>query len=101
LKAYGVNNFKVSLLCAGDHGLGCGVSGGPLIISISSVNEDVQVDIASVGAGLDAETGFRTRANSPKGYTRVSFFVEWIDAQICQHSASKPSKCQTEAKTVG
>ncbi|KAI2493058.1 hypothetical protein MHU86_21501 [Fragilaria crotonensis] len=108
-KAFGANNFKESLLCAADHGLRGGISGGPLLLSCSSV----QVGIAICGASLDSRyssysldeyQGRRTDTNSntPKGYTRVSHFVEWIDAQICQFSASKPSNCQTKAlKAVG
>ena len=103
-KAFGAHNFKESLLCASDHGLGGGVAGGPLLIASATAKEDVQVSIISGGARRGSEMdywalddrGYRTGANSPKGYTRVSHFVDWIDAQICQYSTSKPSNCQTE-----
>jgi secreted trypsin-like serine protease len=103
-KVFGAENFKKSLLCASDHGLGSDGSGGPLMIASATAKEDVQVGIVSNGARrsmemgywADGDMGYRSGDNGLKGYTKVSHFVEWIDAQICQYSASKPSSCQTE-----
>ena len=78
--------------------------GEPVLIASATAKEDVQVSIASGGARRGAgmayysgdELRYRSGSSSSMGYTKVSHFVDWIDAQICQYSTTKPSNCQTK-----
>lgn len=75
--------FGDAILCAGNLAGGqdsCqGDSGGPLVLPIFA-NEQFpiyQIGIVSYGIGC-------ARMNTPGIYTRVQFFVDWIQAKINQ-----------------
>lgn len=46
----------------------------------------VQVGITSFG--VNCET-----VNLPNGFTRVSYYYDWIQETICKYSNDKPSDC--------
>lgn len=79
-----------AMLCAGVAGGGkdscSGDSGGPLLVLGRGPRLDVQVGIVSFGEGCGL-------VNKPGVYTRVSTYSDWIRAQVCALSDSKPSSC--------
>ncbi|KAG7347384.1 trypsin [Nitzschia inconspicua] len=87
-------------VCAGD-------SGGPLTVPLVKVSEQqgsegssttaqtvdddataVQVGVISFGTTCEPD-------NVPDGMTRVSYFYDWIQEQICRHSRVPPLNCPT------
>ena len=80
---------KDTMLCAGGFKGPCGGdSGGPLTVIGETSDLDVQVGI----------TSFRPNAlcgltDVPLGFTRVSYFAQWIEEQVCHLSNSKPIAC--------
>jgi len=88
------NNFYGTIF---DEGMTCsfsagkdscqGDSGGPLILGgSSSAATDIQVGIVSGGVGCGD-------TNVPGIYTRVSYYIPWIQNQICLWSSFKPAIC--------
>ncbi|KAI2508579.1 trypsin-like serine protease [Fragilaria crotonensis] len=78
-----------TMLCAGGFKGPCsGDSGGPLTVIGKTSDLDVQVGITSFRPNLLCGL-----TDAPLGFTRVSFFAQWIDDQICQLSDSKPFAC--------
>jgi secreted trypsin-like serine protease len=74
-----------SMICAGvsvgGKGTCNGDSGGPLIIRGNAATEDIQVGIVSFGSKLGCSI-----VNYPSVFTRVSYFTQWLQANICYHS---------------
>ncbi|KAG7368016.1 trypsin [Nitzschia inconspicua] len=87
-------------VCAGD-------SGGPLTVPLVKVSEQqgsegssttaqtvdddataIQVGVISFGTTCEPD-------NVPDGMTRVSYFYDWIQEQICRHSRVPPLNCPT------
>ena len=92
-KTYSAFYIGDSNICAGGKGVkegSCfGDSGGPLLKTKSSANQDVQIAIASWVGSRDCSGA------SPDVYARVSYFAGWVDSQVCLYSKSKPSTCLT------
>mmetsp|Transcript_26075 Transcript_26075/g.60544 ORF Transcript_26075/g.60544 Transcript_26075/m.60544 type:complete len:571 (-) Transcript_26075:218-1930(-) len=63
-----------------------GDAGGPLIVPGATATDDLLVGINSFGIGC-------ADPNFPGIYTRVSFFEEWIQDQICLLSRFRPADC--------
>ena len=59
-----------------------GDSGGPLL----TVDGLVQVGITSFGVNCDT-------VNLPNGFTRISYYYDWIQETICKYSNDRPSDC--------
>jgi secreted trypsin-like serine protease len=80
------------VICAGPTAGGKGVcqgdSGGPLIIRGNSASQDIQVGITSFGRNTGCAL-----ANYPSGFTRVSYYIQWIQSAICESSNFKPTYC--------
>ncbi|GAX27794.1 chymotrypsin C [Fistulifera solaris] len=74
------------LLCAGSRtgqASTCnGDSGGPLM----TLDGLVQVGVTSFGVNCDT-------INLPNGFTRVSYYSDWIKETICKYSNDRPSDC--------
>ncbi len=82
------------MLCAGGAKDTClGDSGGPLFVRGNIARNDVQVGITSFGSDLGCGI-----EDVPAVYTRVSLYAQWIDAQVCRLSGSKPSTCPATQK---
>ena len=95
IKTYGSSLIGAGNLCAGGDGVKgvCfGDSGGPLLVKGSSAANDVQIGITSWGPGC-VDDGY------PDVFTRVSYFVQWVDAQVCKYSKKKPATCPTSRPT--
>ena len=82
-----VNNLTFCAMGLTQKGICTGDSGGPLLMrkgaSSSSAGQDVQYGISSLGS--------RPCGERPSGFTRVSYFAKWIDANVCRFSHSKPT----------
>lgn len=78
------------MLCGGVEGGGkdsCqGDSGGPIVVAGSGPDEDVLVGLSSFGVGCG-------EPNFPGVYARVSSYVEWIQASLCELSDRPPPNC--------
>ena len=77
-------------ICAGDlKGICQGDSGGPLARLGSSAASDVQMGITSFspaqGCGVKGW---------PNGFTRVSYYVPWIESIVCTYSKRQPAWCK-------
>uniref|UniRef100_A0A7S4AIX2 Peptidase S1 domain-containing protein n=1 Tax=Pseudo-nitzschia australis TaxID=44445 RepID=A0A7S4AIX2_9STRA len=98
------------ILCADpstDESICLGDSGGPLTawVEVEVKNNDgadspwsdslgtsfmvsVPVQVGVISFGNDCESDW-----IPDGFARISYFVEWITEQICQHSRDPPPEC--------
>lgn len=95
IKTYGSALIGDGNLCAGGDGLKgvCfGDSGGPLLVKGNTAQNDVQIGITSWGPGC-ADEGY------PDVFTRVSYFAQWVDDQVCKFSKRKPATCPTSRPT--
>jgi secreted trypsin-like serine protease len=95
IKVYGSARIGEATLCAGGDGekATCyGDSGGPLLMKGSSAQNDVQIGITAWGPSGCVADGY------PDVFTRVSYFAQWIDGQVCKFSKSKPASCTATLK---
>ena len=78
------------MICAGGLSGPCGGdSGGPLTVLGTTAGNDVQVGITSF-----RPTALCGTTEAPLGFTRVSYYADWIDMQVCRVSSSKlPAAC--------
>jgi secreted trypsin-like serine protease len=74
-------------VCLGD-------SGGPLLLSSNTSQNSVQVSIVSRPSIFSSEP-ICVKAGVPQLFTRVSYYHEWIQENICKFSKVKPSSCTT------
>ena len=84
VKKFGKSTVSLDhTFCAGGEGKGIcyGDSGGPLLRRGASVDSDLQVGITSF-VGKCGSIGM------PDGFTRVSYYADWIDSNVCLYSTS-------------
>ena len=92
-KVYGSATLGESAFCAGGDGVTgtCfGDSGGPLLLKSTSAKNDVQV-----GISIAVPSANCVEVDEPDIFTRVAYYADWIDAQICKYSMDKQLKPAT------